>query len=410
MMWLTNVRMAAQSIRSARWRSFLTMLGVIIGVGSVVTIVSIGEGVKREVVGQINRFGPDLITVRPGRAVERDADGNVSKVNFSQSFMSGATLSQVDITAVKRTSGVGLAVPLGAVSGAPSVDGREFGNTFIVGTTQDLPKALNQKVEFGGFFTADEMDRNVAVIGRNVALEVFGENAPIGRAMTIRGQTFVVRGVFERFDTSPLSIAADYNMAVFIPQNAALRFDGQPLGVQQVLAKPLHNVSSATVARSINDSLKQAHGGQDDFTVLSQEDNLAVAGKIVGLLTGLISAIAAISLVVGGIGIMNIMLVAVSERTQEIGIRKAIGATNGQILGQFVTEAVMISAVGGVIGILMSFLANYFLRVFTSLRPVVSWEIMAVALGVGLFVGIFFGSAPALKAARKDPIDALRQY
>jgi putative ABC transport system permease protein len=158
----------------------------------------------------------------------------------------------------------------------------------------------------------------------------------------------------------------------------------------------------APVAAKLTDGLKAAHGGQADFTVLQASDSIELAGSVLNLLTAMVSAIAAISLLVGGIGIMNIMLVAVSERTHEIGIRKSVGATNRQILNQFLTEAIVLSGTGGILGVLASLLANYLMRVFTPLQPVITLPIVGVAILVALGVGIFFGITPALKAARKD--------
>ena len=170
-----------------------------------------------------------------------------------------------------------------------------------------------------------------------------------------------------------------------------------------------NNTSTQTVANDITTGLKTAHGGQVDFTVLQANESLELVNSMLSVVTNLVSAVAAISLIVCGIGIMNIMLVDVSERTHEIGIRKSVGATNKQILSQFMTEAIMLSVTGGIIGVFLSLLANYFLRIFTELQPVITLPIMGIAVGVALVVGVVFGVTPALKAARKDPIDALRR-
>jgi putative ABC transport system permease protein len=404
-----NVKMALDAIRSAKMRSLLTMLGIIVGVVSVVTIVSLGEGAKQHVIGQINQMGPDLLTIQPGRTVTRDADGNVTSVNLLATFGGGAAMPESDLKVVQRAKGVGVAVPVSVVTGVPSTEGREYERGFIVGTTSGMPKILNQKIEFGAFFNTGDGDRNVAVIGKRVAEELFRENGPVGRSMEIRGHTFVVRGVFEEFSNSPLLPNNDYNYAIFIPFETAKAISGNQTQIQQILAKPQNPDDMPLAAESIKSNLRGAHGGQEDFTVLQQSDNLAIASQVLNLLTGLIAAVAAISLLVGGIGIMNIMLVSVSERTHEIGVRKAIGATNGQILGQFLIESAMISFVGGLIGIGLSLLTNFSLRIFTGLDPVITPGVMVIALAVAVVVGVFFGVAPALKAARKDPIEALRQ-
>lgn len=410
MMAFGNVKMALGAIRVAKWRSFLTMLGIIIGVMSVVTIVSLGEGVKHQVLDQIGLSGSDLITVKPGQVLARDEQGKVTDVNLLQTFGGTGSFSENDLKTIQSVQGVAFATPFSVVVGRPTRDGRSLPQSSVVGVNEHMAQVLNRKAEFGEWFGADQVGKNVVIIGQSVAHELFRENAPIGQTMTIRGQNFIVAGVLERVGSSPLAPGLDYNTTAFIPYDSARRIsDGQPQ-IQQIYARPAQGSSVNQVSEAIKTALSAKHGGQNDFTVLRQEDNLAIADTVITLLTGMISAVAAISLLVGGIGIMNIMLVAVSERTHEIGVRKAIGATNSQILGQFVTEATMISFVGGVIGVLGSLAANYFLRVFTKLSPVVTWQVVIVAVTVAVAVGVFFGTAPALKASRKDPIEALRQY
>lgn len=409
MMLPVDIKLALDSIRAAKWRSFLTMLGVIIGVAGVMIIVSIGEGVKQQVVNQINSLGTDLITIKPGKILSRDNKGDVAQVNVLETFSRGAAFGDADLSAVRKTTGLGTVVPLSIVSGVATIEGRDYSNGVIMGTTDQLPNMLKQKVLYGGFFGSDDGNRNITVIGYKVAQELFHDNAPIGRAVQIRGETFIVSGVFDIFSTSPLAPGNDYNAAIFIPYDSAKRINDGQVQIQQILVRPQNPTQTAETARAIGDSLRQAHGGQEDFTILQQEDNLLISNTILDLLTVLISGIAAISLIVGGVGIMNIMLVSVSERTHEIGIRKSIGATNHQISRQFLVEASVLSLIGGFIGVLIALIADYFIRLLTNLTPVLTFQTAAIAISVALAVGIFFGVAPALKAANKDPIEALRQ-
>jgi putative ABC transport system permease protein len=403
-----NVKLALDSIKSAKWRSFLTMLGIIIGVMSVVTIVSIGEGVKKQVSNQISHLGPDLITVRPGKPVDKNAAGQVTGVNFMTSF-AGNALTENDLKVTRQTKGVSIAVPMSFVTGTPQVDKKQQKNSIIFGTSKDLPTALNQEVEYGEFFGDEDNDKPVAVIGVRIAEDLFEETVPIGRTVQIRGENFVVRGVFEEFETTALTPSVDYNSAIFIPLGASKKLNNNQTNIQQILVKPTSPSETAKTVSTLQKQLLNTHAGQDDFTLLTQADNLAIANTILDLLTRLISGVAAISLIVGGIGIMNIMLVSVTQRTQEIGIRKAVGATNQQILSQFLIEAVVISFIGGIFGVIGSLLANFLLRVFTDLQPVITLPIMGVAVVVAVVVGVVFGVAPALQAARKDPIQALRR-
>jgi putative ABC transport system permease protein len=402
-----NFKLAYDSIKSSKWRSFLTMLGIIIGVASVITVVSIGEGVKKQITDQINKFGPDLITVRPGKPVNRDASGQITGVEFMPG-LSSSPLTEADLKVIDDTEHVKIAVPLSYVTATPKFKDRYMDSAKVFGTTGDLPTAINQNIEYGEFFS-NSNTRNVAVIGHKVAEQLFNELIPTGQSFEIRGQTFNVVGVFEEFEPVTLSPGIDYGSAIFIPLQASKKLVNSQTNIQQILVKPDKPDQVGVVYKNLNTRLINAHAGQDDFTILRQEDTQVIANTVLTLLTSLITAIAAISLIVGGIGIMNIMIVSVTERTQEIGIRKAVGATNKQILTQFITESALISVVGGLLGVIVALLINFMLRISTELAPLITLPIMIAAVGVAFIVGVIFGVAPALNAARKDPIDALRR-
>lgn len=408
-MFSGNVKMAIAAVRSSKWRSTLTMLGIIIGVVSVVIAVSLGEGVKHQVVGEINRLGSDLITIRPGKLVNRDSEGRITKVNFinGYSFNTGS-LPANDLAVIQKTQNVNLVVPISIISGGAKVDGREYNTGYIVGTNSQLPDILKQKIAYGDFFTDSDGLAPAAILGRNVALKLFNESAPIGQLLTIHGQEFVVRGVFDTFQSPPLALGPDFNNAVFIPYGLAQQITGGNSQLIQVLVRPSSPDQTEPTIAALNQQLLKAHGQQEDFTVLRQDENLAVTNDVLNLLTGLIAGIAAISLLVGGIGIMNIMLVSVTERTREIGVRKAVGATNKQILSQFLVEALVLCCFGSLIGLATSGFIIFVIRVATHLQPVITWPIVIAAMLVSIGVGVLFGLMPAAKAARKDPIDALR--
>jgi ABC-type antimicrobial peptide transport system permease subunit len=401
-----NIKAAIISVRGTKWRSFFTMLGVIIGIVSVVSIVSIGEGVKHQINQQINQLGRDLITVRPGQLT-----GNANQaggLNLLSGLSIHGALSRQDVHTVQSTPGVKVAVPLSIVSGSPKGEKGTDKHSLSIGATSDLPTVLNQQLAYGSFYDFNNGGQNIAVIGQNAAKRLFNEDVPLGRSFELRGQQFVVRGIFKQFDAAPLSVDANFNDAIFIPDTTAQLITSDSAPIYEVLVRPDNPDQTNQVADTIDHNLLKTHDGQNDFSVLKQQESLAATNKILNLLTRLIGGVAAISLLVGGIGIMNIMLVSVTERMHEVGIRKAIGATNQQILDQFVIEATVLSVVGGLIGVVVSFVIDIALRIFTDLQPVISWWVVLLAVGVSVAVGILFGAVPALKAARKDPIEALR--
>lgn len=404
-----HIKMALSSVRSARFRSFFTMFGVIIGVVSVITTASIGEGIKHQVSGQAQTVGQDLVTVRPGKLVERDNQGDVTKVNLL-SFLTSSSITDKDLETITKDSHVEQTVPISVISGVASLGDKRFNEAFIMATNDHFPEMVAQKVEFGNFFSESDSHRRVAIIGKNVAEQLFQENVPVSKSMQIRGQEFVVSGVFERVAANPLSPETDYNNAIFIPYDAAKTLTNNDLTPYEVLIRPKSKDVSEVdkTISSITSGLKENHGGEEDFTVLRQQDMLAVTDNLLELITKSVAVMAGVALFVGGVGIMNVMLVSVTERTREIGIRKTVGATNRQIQSQFLIEAIVLSVWGAAVGIALSGFINVLFRVFTELQPVITWQMALIAAAVAIAVGIVFGIIPAIKAARKDPIEALR--
>jgi putative ABC transport system permease protein len=407
---MRNLKAAVNSIRRAKMRSFLTMLGIVIGVASVVTIVSIGEGVRYQVQREVSEVGENLVTVRPGQLLQRDDQDNVVAVSIYSAAISAA-LSDNDWLAVKSTPSAAYSSPFNVVSGVVSSPEEQSSELLVVGVTGDVPELLSTDVEFGAFFSDNDDQSNVAVIGRRVAEILYGEAAPMGKTLTIRDVEFRVRGVFDQFPTGSLAVSSsiDYNSTVYIPYETSKEINDSNAQIFQILAKADSEDQTEELSLNINQNLLAVNDGQQNFTVLRQSENLAIANAVLTLLTGLVSGVAAISLLVGGIGIMNIMLVSVTERTREIGVRKSIGATNKQIFSQFITEAATLSFFGGVAGVFVALLANYALRIFTDLTPIITLPIVLASVGVALFVGTFFGVMPAYRAARKDPVQALRE-
>lgn len=399
-----NVKMALASLRSARWRSLLTMFGIIVGVVAVVVTISLGAGLKRQLTDQINHLGKNVVTVRPG-------SGHAPSGFSGTGLFSGLNVSPLtpaDVAVVSNSRGVDAAVPLAVASGVASADGQQMTDGTVLATTSDLPRVLRQPLRFGVFFTTEQTNSNVVVIGKTVAERLFQESAPIGRTLTIRGQDYIVNGVFDEFAGSSISLGSDLNKAVFIPYQTASGVTRGMVFIAEIFAVIRPDVTQAEAAQAISANLTKSHSGQQDFTVLQRHEALQASSSYITLITQVFTGIAALSLLVGGIGIANIMLVSVTERTREIGVRKAVGATNRQILNQFLVEAATISFVGGIIGVLLALLSVFLIRISTNLHPVITLPVLVAAPLVAWLVGVIFGVAPAVKAARKHPIDALR--
>jgi putative ABC transport system permease protein len=402
-----HLKAGADSVRSAKLRSFWTMLGVIIGVTAVITVVAIGEGVKQQIAGQIHHLGNNFITIRPAQLQAGSSTGN-NQANLLSGLSVSGPLTVNDIATVAATPGLADSTPLTITSGSVKGDYGTYTGGFVIGTSDALPSLLNQSLAFGSYFTTQNDGDNVAVLGQSVSNRLFNEAIPLGRSFLFHGQTFIVVGIFNEFTTTPLSQQANFNNAIFIPNSVAENLTNNTAPTYEILARPTVPTKTAAVAANIRNRLNAEHGGQSGLSVLTGNQNIAANDSILELLTRLIAGVAAISLLVGGIGIMNVMLVSVTERTHEIGIRKAIGATNLQILSQFMIEATLLSLSGGLIGIVLSYGIDLGIRVATTLQPSISWQIVAVAGGVALLIGVIFGSVPAFKAARKNPIESLR--
>lgn len=407
-MFKDNLRMAINSIRAARFRSFLTLLGVIIGVFSVITSVSLAEGVRNQVSTETTKLGNDVLTVRPGHVIQRDSGSLITGVNILGPASTSAILSEKDLATIRESDGIKSVVPLNLVSGLPNFQNKTYQQALIIGTSPGLPQMINQSTEYGNFFGEDDRDKKVAVIGSSVAEKLFGQLGPVGQSFKIRDQEFIVKGVLERNRNVSVSHGVDFNNALFIPYQAAKDLNSGVAQSYEILVRVdnLENIDSTEAA--LVSSLKNNRGGQEDFTILQASDTQAVTSSVLDLITAMVGAVAVISMLVGGIGIMNIMLVSVTERTREIGIRKAVGAADYQILRQFILEAAVLSAWGAVLGVIFSILFNIGIRIFTNLQPVISWEVVVVSLFASVIIGVIFGTAPAVKAARKDPIDSLR--
>jgi len=392
------IKISLRAIRANKLRTFLTMLGIIIGVAAVILLVSIGSGLKNYIVEQFESLGADNLMVLPGEINVGSSEGGMQGAGAA---VPKFTFEQLE--AIKKQS----QTIKGAMAYTENNSTLKYrGKTEIAqasGVGPDYQQIRNHAVERGAFFSQSHYNsaKRVAVLGQSVVDELFGSIDPVGKTLTISGQNYLVLGTMEEMGAMG---AVDVDNQVFIPATTAIKqFDMDYITSFIVQSK------SADTAVQTKKELEIILGkflDEDEFSVLDTKDILNTITQVLSTLTLALGGIAAISLLVGGIGIMNIMLVSVTERTKEIGLRKAVGAQSGDILLQFIVEAVFLSVVGGLIGIGLGIGGSLALNQFinTSVTP---WSV-AIAFGVSGLVGVVFGVAPAAKAARLDPIDALR--
>jgi putative ABC transport system permease protein len=402
-MYSEYLKMALSSLRANKFRSGLTMFGVIIGIASVVTMISLGEGTRREIRSQITKLGNNVIVIQPGK-IEESEQFSVEKLRNTPKRTNGS-LSDEDWRASEKIPNVASSTPIGEVAALASYKGRDY-SASVVATTHTFAEILDNKVEFGKFFEITDNNKNYAIIGRDVAEELFQENVPIGRTVKLRDTEFIVQGIFEQ-QASNILTPFDINHAVVIPYEPAKKITGT-VTITQLLIRTTTPEYVTTTRDAVAATLKTLHAEQEDFTILSEDQVADATSQVFSQLSLFITGVAFVSLLVGGIGIMNIMFATVSERTREIGIRKALGATNQQLLGQFITEAAMVSVVGGIIGVIISFMINGLLRATTSFQPIITTEVVGIVVAISVGIGVVSGILPAARAARKDPIESLR--
>ncbi len=407
---LESARIALESLRSNKLRTFLTMLGIIIGVWSVVSLLAIGIGAQRSISSQLSSVGTDLLTVLPGvraRNNPRQYAGIPPALTNDDAETIKQSLPEVSLVAPEYQRD------------AQIVAGSINRNARVLGVTPEYFTVRNMTLGDGQFLTdqAVRSTRATAVLGSRLAVDLFGTTDPIDQDVRIKGQTFRVVGVLE-----PGGALGAYDTAVLVPITTAQQnlFGGRDatsagFQVSTILLKAAHADDMEGIEADVEQLLRRhrhlpGDGSGDDFTVINQAQLLATFNTITSTLTVFLGSIASISLFVGGIGVMNIMLVSVTERTREIGLRKAVGAKRRDILRQFLVESLTMSVLGGVVGVLLGFVTVVIIgRLFSDLiTPVMTPAAALLALSVSMAVGLFFGIYPAQRAARLSPIQALR--
>ena len=394
---LESFRLAFDALMANKMRAILTMLGVIIGVMAVILLISMGQGVKTDITSQVSGLGSNLLFVMPGKFDIQNMDSG------SGNGIPTYKLNSEDVTFLAKR--LQLADGVVGVVEAPTHAVYKNRNryTVAIATNADYPKVLDRTMESGRFLSESQVSsgRRVAVLGKTVADSLFRNENPIGKQISLGGQKFLVIGVTAK---KGMIMSMNFDDGVFVPIVAAKYLVGHDrLSEMIIKAKDPDRIDDTK--REIETVLARKRS-RDDFTVFTQSETLSIVQNILNIMTLMLVGLASISLLVGGIGIMNIMLVSVTERTREIGIRKAVGARTLDIMWQFIIEAVMLSAFGGVVGILLGVSAALILNNWLPAQ-ITAWSV-ALAFFFSAGVGIFFGSYPAWKAARLDPIEALR--
>lgn len=374
---------------------------MIIGIGAVVTVISIGDGLKAQVKKEVDALGVNLITISPQPE--------------------GEPLTQADVETVRSNEFIQQVAPTTYVDAVPS-NGQIKDDTAIINATQPrMSDIISQKVQNGRFFNDGEKD--VVVLGASVATTLYGQENPVGKKLLLKQeftdintlepkvikQEFTVIGNYEKLsEKTSIGPGAQLDTTLYIPLENAKTFNDNKIFIDQISAQAKSSDQLGQAKTSLTAALKAKHKDKEDFTIQSSEDVSKSFDEILNVVTNFITAIAAISLLVGGIGIMNIMLTSVTERTREIGIRKSIGASQIAIMTQFLTEALVLTCMGGILGIFAAYLMSFIVKRYADITPVFTFRAFLIAVGVSILIGVIFGAAPALKAARKKPIEALR--
>ena len=401
----THYELAKSSLKRNRTRSFLTCLGISIGVAAIILILSLMGSISSLVSTQVSKIGSNLIVVRPS-ATRSTVDSIVTELTSSTQYLK-SNLTLKDVKTISKIEGVESVSPLAVSVNSLKGDTENIvASATIVGTNPDFLKMQNLSLKNGTFLREDS-ETPTAVIGTKLANLLFGTGEPIGKTITLLGQRFIIIGTLAEVDDPINFNNVDLDASLLVCASTLNAIDNS-LQIQQINVRAETTDSLKEIGDKIYEALVSAKSGDNNFTVLSGDEITHPAGSLLSIISGILAIVAGISLIVGGIGIMNIMLVSVAERTHEIGVRKAIGASTGNILLQFLIEALILSLTGGFMGLILGYILSFLLCLITPFNPFVSWQILAITFAVSLLTGVIFGLYPAMKAAHKNPIYSLK--
>ena len=406
----THLKLARTAIKNHRTRSFLTCLGIAIGVASIILILSLMGSISSLVKTEVNEIGSDLIVVRPSTSKDTLTDV-VEELTSANSFQN-SSLTLNDVKVISKVDGVAATAPIAVSTNTVSSDKNTFSSVSILGTTPDFIKIEPLTLRYGIFLSDhnNNSDEKTVVLGRSLSLSLFNTiNSTVGKTVTIMGEKYMVIGVIDEVNKSINFDNVDLDNAVFMNIEDLDKITGSAQ-IQQINIKATNTDSLPKTSEDIKNALTNQKLGDQNFSVAYGDEITHPASSLFKIISGMLTLVAAISLIVGGIGVMNIMLVSVSERNHEIGVRKAVGASSRNILVQFLLEALILSTLGGILGLILGYVLAFIISTFTPFAPYISFEIILITFLTTIVVGIIFGIYPALKAASKNPIESLKHY
>ncbi|MCR5699996.1 MAG: ABC transporter permease [Candidatus Saccharibacteria bacterium] len=403
----THYKLARTAIKENRTRSFLTCLGIAIGVASIILILSLMGSISTLVKNEVNEIGADLIVVRP--STSKDAmTGIIEELTSANSFQK-SSLSLGDVKVISQVEGVSAVAPVAISTNTVTSDKNTFSSVPVLGTNSDFLKVEPFTLRHGSFMNDQNKDHSV-VLGHTLSLALFNTiNSTVGQMVTIMGEKFMVVGVLDEVNKSINFDNIDFDNTLIMDAEALDKITGSTQ-IQQINIKATNTDSLPQISSDVEKALINQNLGDQNFSVAYGDQITHPASSLFMIVSGMLTLVAAISLIVGGIGVMNIMLVSVSERNHEIGVRKAVGASSRNILMQFIFEALILSLLGGILGLALGYFLAFIISTITPFAPYISWEILLITFLTTLIVGILFGIYPALKAATKNPIDSLKHY
>ena len=403
----THLSIALDSLHRNRARTFLSALGIAIGVASIVLIMSLTGGIGSLISASSDKNNANLILVRPSTGKEL-AENLIDELTANNQYAK-SSLTLDDTTSIAKLGNIEAVAPIASNISAVTIGDKSYQSINVVATNADLVKTAKLALKNGQFFEKSGTHNNAAVIGHDLATKLFGTTDILARTFQYGDQKFIIIGVLEKTDSPVNYNGVDFDNSILIDINFANSFESS-IQIQQINVRTTTTDSTESVAEEIKTKLTNSKKGDTTFQVLTGSSNFQPAGSLLSIISSMLTLVASISLVVGGVGIMNIMLVSVSERTREIGIRKAVGASSGNILLQFLFESIILSFIGGIMGIALGYSTAFAISLITPFAPHISWSILGITCLTSLIVGIIFGVYPAAKAATKDPITSLKVY